>query len=275
MQFHLRRRHAVIAVGVCILVAVPVAFAAGEGRPFTIGKRNPTSGSVTRESQVIANIDKDQGGSGKNTGGFSTRQSNLSESGGGAIYGCRATAGNEACIASNNLANGDAFRFQVGTNAPEGGIIRFGTDLKTLVNKPPFVTNGTGVVANLNAQRVGSMTPQQIESAATTAAHTDAVKTANAAVNTALSKAQVNGTTGNGSHLRGVTSTSRASAGVYNVVFAHDVSSCAITATLRGPDAGSITTQPTPVGTDVNVFTYNAAAPPTATDGDFHITAIC
>jgi hypothetical protein len=146
-----KARYSALLVGVLALVAAPVAFATGEGKNFILGKRNPSSGGLTKESQVIANIAQGQGGIGANTGGFSTRQSNLSSSGGGAIYGCRATAGTEACIASNNLANGDAFRFQVSPNANEGGVIRFGTNLASLVNKPPFVTNGTGTVTNLSA----------------------------------------------------------------------------------------------------------------------------
>jgi hypothetical protein len=147
-------RYTALLVGIFVLVAAPVAFATGEGKNFILGKRNPSSGGLTRESQVIANIAQGKGGIGANTGGFSTRQSNLSNSGGGAIYGCRATPGTEACIASNNLANGDAFRFQASPNAPEAGVIRFGTDLKSLVNKPPFVTNGTATVTNLSADKL-------------------------------------------------------------------------------------------------------------------------
>lgn len=154
MHIQINRRVVAVTAGICALVGAPAALAAGDGNPFTLGKRNPTSGSVTKESQVIANIAQRQGGIGKNTGGFSTRQSNLSNSGGGAIYGCRSTSGTEACIASNNLANGDAFRFQAGLKSPEAGIIRFGTDINQLVAQPPFATNGTGIVKNLNAERL-------------------------------------------------------------------------------------------------------------------------
>ena len=39
----------------CVLVAAPVALATGEGSPFSLGKRNPTKGNVTKESQVATN----------------------------------------------------------------------------------------------------------------------------------------------------------------------------------------------------------------------------
>ena len=70
------------------------------------------------------------------------------------IYGCRAKAGTEACVAANNLNNGDAFRFQVSESAGTIGQLRFGLDVNKLVDKPPFATNGTGLVKNLNADRL-------------------------------------------------------------------------------------------------------------------------
>ena len=57
-------------------------------------------------------------------------------------------------MAANNLANGDAFRFQSTEAAGTIGQLRFGLDIKKPVAKPPFVTNGTGLVTNLNADRV-------------------------------------------------------------------------------------------------------------------------
>ena len=89
-----------------------------------------------------------------NTGGYVTRQSNKSATGGGAVYGCRARGGTEACVAANNLSNGDAFRFQASPNALTVGQIRFGLNIAQPVDKPPFTTNGTGLVKNLNADRV-------------------------------------------------------------------------------------------------------------------------
>ena len=210
--------------GVVMLAGAPLAFANGEGRPFLLGKRNPGSGGLTKESQVIANIAKGAGGSGTGTGGFSTRQSNLSSSGGGAIYGCRSTTGNEACVAANNLANGDAFRFQAGTNSPEVGVLRFGTSLATLFNKPPFVTNGTATVTNLSADKLDgldstSFAPVTVGPYAVVSA-TGAISHNHFAVGSA-SVARPNNSTA-----------------TFTVTFSQDVSACAAQATLSA--AGSI-----------------------------------
>jgi hypothetical protein len=83
-----------------------------------------------------------------------SRQSNKSDSGGGAIYGCRARAGTEACGAAHNQNTRDALRFQATTNSATIGQLRFGVDMNRPVDKPPFATNGTGLVKNLNADRV-------------------------------------------------------------------------------------------------------------------------
>jgi hypothetical protein len=139
------------------LLAAPIAVAAGTGGPIAGASRNPsdsTSQGYTRETQIIGNIAQNQGGVAARTGGFTTRQSNKSDSGGGAIYGCRAKPGTEACVAANNLNNGDAFRFQSTEQAAAVGQIRFGLDINKPVDKPPFATNGTGLVRNLNADRL-------------------------------------------------------------------------------------------------------------------------
>ncbi len=73
-----------------------------------------------------------------------TRQSNKSDSGGGAIYGCRSKAGTEACVAANNLNTGDAFRFQVTPNAGTIGQLRFGLDINKTVDKPPLAPTAQG-----------------------------------------------------------------------------------------------------------------------------------
>ena len=121
------------------------------------GARNPgnnTSSGYQAETQIIGSIAQGKGGVAANTGGYTTRQSNKSDSGGGAIYGCRAKAGTESCIAANNLNNGDAFRFQSTPSAGAVGQIRFGLDISKPIDKPPFVTNGTGLVKNLNADQL-------------------------------------------------------------------------------------------------------------------------
>lgn len=153
MLCHHRRMHtkrillATLAAG---LVAAPAANAA----PIDGGKRNPSGSGYTSETQIIGQVAQNAGGHAANTGGYVTRQSNKTDSGGGAIYGCRAKAGTESCVAANNLNNGDAFRFQTTEAAATIGQLRFGLDINKLVAKPPFVTNGTAVVKNLNADKL-------------------------------------------------------------------------------------------------------------------------
>src|SRR5919112_1435432 len=121
-----------------VLVAVSatsIAFGAGENRPLNGGARNPSNNATqeyAQETEIIAN-----------NGTYGTRQSNKSDNGGGAIYGCRSKAGgtptnNEPCIRANNLADGLAFEYE--TNGALGGTIN--------VAKPgdaakPFTTNAT------------------------------------------------------------------------------------------------------------------------------------
>ena len=153
-----RTRHVLLAATVIGLLAAPVAFGAqAASSALGGGGRNPsnnTSSAYQKETQIVGNIAQNQGGVAANTGGFTTRQSNKSDSGGGAIYGCRAKAGTESCVAANNLNNGDAFRFQATPSAATVGQIRFGQNPATPVDKPPFTTNATGLVKNLNADRV-------------------------------------------------------------------------------------------------------------------------
>jgi hypothetical protein len=144
----------VIASAVIGVLAAPVALAA-DRNPVDGGSRNPSanaSSGYTNETQIIGEIAQNQGGFAAGTGGYVTRQSNKSDTGGGAIYGCRAKAGAESCIAANNLSNGDAFRFQSTAAAATIGQLRFGLDITKPVAKPPFATNGTGLVKNLNAE---------------------------------------------------------------------------------------------------------------------------
>ena len=134
-------------------MAAPAASAA----PIDGGERNPSnnpSPGYGQETPNIGQVNHNAGGHAAGTGGYVTRQSNKSDTGGGAIYGCRARPGSESCVAANNLANGDAFRLQATEAAATIGQLRFGLDINKTVDKPPFVTNGTGVVKNLNADRV-------------------------------------------------------------------------------------------------------------------------
>jgi hypothetical protein len=148
-----RLRNAVLATGAAVLLAAPAALAA----PIDGGDRNPSNNASTgysSETQIIGEVAQNAGGHAAGTGGYVTRQSNKTDSGGGAIYGCRAKAGTESCVAANNLNNGDAFRFQATPSAATIGQFRFGVDIHKLLDKPPFATNATGVVKNLNADRV-------------------------------------------------------------------------------------------------------------------------
>jgi hypothetical protein len=153
-----RTRHVVLAATIVGLLAAPVAIGqTAATRALDGGGRNPsnnTSSSYTKETEIVGNIAQNQGGVAANTGGYTTRQSNKSDSGGGAIYGCRAKAGTESCVAANNLNNGDAFRFQSTPSAATVGQIRFGNNPAVPVAKPPFTTNATGLVKNLNADQV-------------------------------------------------------------------------------------------------------------------------
>src|SRR3712207_850722 len=114
-----RTKTILLAGGCTAILAAPFAGAAGEGQPLDGGARNPSnnqSQNYTRETEVIANV---------NT--YGTRQSNKSDNGGGAVYGCRSKAGgtpagNEPCLRATNLADGHAFEFNAATGARAGTI---------------------------------------------------------------------------------------------------------------------------------------------------------
>ncbi len=156
-----RTRSVIAATGI-LVVGVTATGVAATGSPILEGKRN---GTAVAETQIISNVNA----SNAPTGGFSTRQSNLSSTGGGAIYGCRSTAGGTAatpptnpCIRANNLSNGFAFEF----NARDGlsaGLITVGNGGDT---KKPFTTNATGVATGLNADRVDGLNASEIAAGA-------------------------------------------------------------------------------------------------------------
>jgi hypothetical protein len=220
---------------------------------------------------VIANIAEGRGGTGANTGGYSTRQSNLSSSGGGAIYGCRATSGNNACIAANNLANGEAFRFQADTDAPDVGEIRFGTNLSSLVNKPPFQTNGTGTVTNLSADKVDGVDASALLTL-TAAAQTYLTK---AAANTTFAPINVapyavvasTGAITHGHFTSGAAAVEGAGPVTYTLTFSTDVNACAATATPTGTPAATVTSAAVLNSTTVRVVMNVAAG--------FNLTLAC
>jgi hypothetical protein len=219
-----------------LAIGIPtVALGAGEGRSLVTGKRNPSSGSLTRETQIIAR-----------SGGYGTRQSNTG-AGGGAIYGCRAGDGAEPCIRANNLNSGRAFEFETGGKT--AGDIK----VKDTAGAP-FTTNATGKVANLNADRLD-----------------DKEATDFAATSDVLFAAVADG--GTLGATRGATASIRAGDAT-TVTFNRDVSKCSYTATANGatPQALAVASAgaTAPAANQV-VVTEDAAAPAVA----FHLQVIC
>jgi hypothetical protein len=218
-----RTRSVLLATGVLAVAISPFAVAA-TGGALREGVRNPTA---TQETQFVARI----AGTTANTGGYTTRQSNLSATGGGAFYGCRAGAPDasalaiEPCVRANNLSTGLAFEFN-STHGVSAGSITVGKGGDTT---KPFTTNATGVATNLNADRVDSKSADQIVA--------DAVAAASRFADVAAD-GKLNGS-------RGVTSaTAQGTDGTYRIVFTDDVSKCALTATEQTiTDAGAVAVQ--------------------------------
>lgn len=270
-----RTRSVIAATGVLVICVVPFA-SARTGDELREGVRNGTS---TAETQIISNI----GSTTTPTGGYSTRQSNLSNSGGGAVYGCRSQVGGSAakprpqnpCLRANNLNTGYAFEFHA-SDGPITGLISAGAGGDS---KKPFITNATGVATGLNADRLDNLDAAQIVTAARLKTGLDAdtldgVDSASFARLAPFAQVNANGTAG---ETRGVPSggTTRSAAGNYDVVFTGDLSKCAFSATLGGTDGGEISVVPAVAGgnTTVDVRTFNSAG--AATDRSFHLSANC
>jgi hypothetical protein len=227
---------AILICALVLAVGVPaVALGAGEGRSLLGGKRNPTGGNLTRETQIISR-----------NGTYSTRQSNLGE-GGGAIYGCRADAGNaEPCVRANNLSTGRAFEYETGGR--EAGEI-----LVKDTAGVPFVTNATGKVANLNADRL------------------DDKDSADFAASADLLFAAVSATGVLGGN-KGATSASRAGDAT-TVTFGRDVSKCSYTAAANGTAPEPLAVQSAgATGTAANQVVVTEAGAPAV---GFHLQVIC
>jgi hypothetical protein len=222
-----RTRSVIAATGLLVLCVAPFA-AARTGGPLREGVRN---GTTTAETQVISNIASTT----RATGGYSTRQSNLSGSGGGAVYGCRSKAGGSAatpqpqnpCVRANNLSTGLAFEF----NASDGdvaGLISVGTGGDT---KRPFVTNATGIATGLNADRLDSLDAAAIIAAARAKTGLDA-DTLDGKDSTVFAErlfAVVNADATVRAH-RGLTTTTlgHGQAGFYTLTFDRDITNCAV-----------------------------------------------
>lgn len=230
------------------LLITPFAFAFGEGKPILGGKRSPSQDArraYTSETQIIAN-----------TSTYGTRQSNKSDNGGGAIYGCRSKAGgteqkNEPCIRANNLSNGRAFEF-----AGDGSEV--GRITSNNPNAAPFTTNAGGVATGLNADQVDGKSADDI--APRFAAVSDA------------------GTLG---ATRGATAAAKISAGRYEVKFAADISKCAYTVTEQGTsdNTGAASAEGVDANT-VRVLTRagggaDGTAPTPPADRAFHLVVTC
>lgn len=167
-----RLRAVVVATGLLAVVVAPAGVAA-TGSVLREGVRN---GTAVRETQIISRVQATN----LPTGGYATRQSNLSSTGGGAVYGCRTGAGGSAatppqnpCIRANNLAKGFAFEF----NAASGDVVGRITAGNGGDSRKPFTTNATGVATGLNADRVDGQNAADL----TAAAAADATTKANAA----------------------------------------------------------------------------------------------
>jgi hypothetical protein len=242
-----------VVVATCLLLLGLTSFAAARtGSPLREGVRN---GTTTRETQVISNVASTTG----TTGGYSTRQSNLSSSGGGAVYGCRSGAGGSAatprpqnpCLRANNLASGFAFEFNA-ANGDTGGLITVGAGGDT---KKPFTTNATGVATGLNADEIDGKDSTDLQAR--------------------FAQVAADGTSG---AARGVPTggvSNPAGAGTYQIVFTGDLSACAMSATITGATPGEVTVTPTVAAgnTTVSVLTFDSAG--AAADRAFHLTASC
>jgi hypothetical protein len=237
------------AVVMSVLVAAPLAMGAGEGKPVDGGARNPSNDATqnyTRETEIIANVAT-----------YGTRQSNKSTTGGGAIYGCRATVpSTNTCVRASNLSNGQAFSFST-NGGPQVGRIESGNK-----NAAPFTTNATGVATGLNADKVDGKDAADIT--------TDAVQASNLF-------ATVTGTTGVIVHQRGSNGAARDSAGVYRVSFPNnDVSACAANVTPSSATPATATTEIVNAHeVRVRTFVDGTDGVPAADDVNFNLTVTC
>jgi len=225
------------------LMVAPFAGAFGEGNSVRGGARNPSPDArraYTKETEIIANV---------NT--YGTRQSNKSNNGGGAVYGCRSgdggtPKGNEPCVRASNLTTGRAFEFNSNNGTEVGAITGPAT-------AAPFTTTAKGVATGLNADQVDGKSADEITAAA-------------------LAKyAKVSGAGALGDQ-RGATAAARSATGVYSVDFNADVSKCARTVSVTGDAPGTATTTATDADT-VAVHTFDAAA--AAADRAFDLVVTC
>jgi hypothetical protein len=228
------------------LMVAPFAGAFGEGNSVRGGARNPSPDArraYTKETEIIANV---------NT--YGTRQSNKSNNGGGAVYGCRSAAGgtpkgNEPCLRASNLADGRAFEFNANGGTEVGAITGPAT-------AAPFTTTATGVATGLNADKVDG------KDAATISADANRFATVTS--------------TGTLGPARGATAAAHTATGTYTVAFTEDISKCALGATVASTTVAGIATAALDADNKtVTVVTRDAAAGAAAADAPFHLTVTC
>jgi hypothetical protein len=246
-KFRFSGRAAVVC-SLILAIGVPsVAMGFGEGRNLLLGKRNPSSNpslALTSETEIIAD-----------SATYGTRQSNKKDGdGGGAIYGCRSSLGNEPCVRAANLKGGRAFEFA--TVGLQGGYISTGNPTGA-----PFTTNATGVATGLNADRVDGKEAADFAPAADVTALSASLLDAQVAADAVVS-----------ANSRGAVSATKAAnpSNVYTVKFNRDVSKCSFTASPVGSaaaEAPGVAATPS-VADSVNVDTGTAA-------GSFHLQVIC
>lgn len=269
------KRIYLLASAILLAIATTtVALAAGVGDPLRGGVRNPgtdQSQELTSETEVIAN-----------TSTYGTRQSNKSNNGGGAIYGCRSAAGgtptgNEPCIRSSNLSAGFAFEFS--TDGNQAGTINVGNGGD---GARPFTTNATGVATGLNADRVGSMTAAQIIAAAAAQSGSGNAAGAPAAKLPPFAQITSAGALGGGS--RDATGSQRLGPGRYRVTFRGDLGNCAVNATPITTTTSTVSAvvdvagdkQTTAVEVRVATFsTTGAGSTANSADETVHVAVTC
>ena len=252
-----RTRSVLLATGLVLVVTTPFGVAA-TGDSLREGRRN---GTTTVETEIISNIKS----SNALKGGYATRQSNLSDSGGGAIYGCRSQAGGSKatptpqnpCLRANNLSRGLAFEFQ-STIGELAGTISVGSGGDS---KKPFTTNATGVATGLNADRLDSL-----DATALIAQAREGLVKPFAQVSSTGAAQESRDLVGNVAHVPAT--------GLYAVTFKGDLSTCAVSATLTD-GLGEIAALPAPAGanTAIAVRTGDSAGAPL--DRSFHLSVSC
>ena len=263
--FKSRSRSVLLTAGVVAVVGAPaVAVGAGEGSPLDGGARNPandTRQNYTKETEVIANVDT-----------YGTRQSNKSDNGGGAVYGCRSKAGgtaakNEPCLRATNLNVGSAFEFNTG--GVLGGLITVG---KGGDGAKPFTTNATGVATGLNADRVDGRSGDDLLGKNEKAADADKVDGVDGAElaragDMLFARVAADGSLQGSRPSSGVTSVASGTDGA-TVTFNKNVSACSATATESdgSPSGETIATAISGSAVEVSYETTRQA---------FHLQVIC